>query len=163
MALNILVIRDPCVTYTRLDNAEKRSTGFFADWTSEESISDDMLKEGWYRIYSDNGGDMPTTQLPGTKYCGTMNPIWLNGTLPKFVDGNMTIEACIQTNQSVCEESIYIVTRNCDGYNVYYLRPTPANSSYCFGSGPVHCPASMSSETEYYPGCSCKLYTTLKS
>ncbi|XP_063442417.1 von Willebrand factor D and EGF domain-containing protein-like [Mytilus trossulus] len=113
-----------------------------------------MLKEGWYRIYSDNGGDMPTTQLPGTKYCGTMNPIWLNGTLPKFVDGNMTIEACIQTNQSVCEESIYIVTRNCDGYNVYYLRPTPANSSYCFGSGPVHCIASMSSETEYYPGCS---------
>lgn len=56
------------------------------------------------------------------------------GTLLKFVDGNMTIEACIQTNQSVCEESIYIVTRNCDGYNVYYLRPTPANSSYCFGN-----------------------------
>ncbi|CAC5386360.1 unnamed protein product [Mytilus coruscus] len=75
-------------------------------------------------------------------------------TFPKFVDGNMTIEACMQTNQSVCEESVYIVIRNCDGYNVYYLRPTPANSSYCFGSGPVHCPDSMSSETEYYPGCS---------
>ncbi|CAC5375043.1 unnamed protein product [Mytilus coruscus] len=147
------IIKDPCVTYTRLENAEKRSTGFFADWTSEESISDDMLEEGWYRIYSDNGDDMPTTQ-PGTKYCGTMNPFWLNGTLPNFVDGNMTIEACMQTNQSVCEESVYIVIRNCDGYNVYYLRPTPANSSYCFGSGPVHCPDSMSSETEYYPGCS---------
>ncbi|VDI39770.1 Hypothetical predicted protein [Mytilus galloprovincialis] len=74
------VKNDPCVTYKRLDNAEKRSTGFFADWTSEESISDDMLEEGWYRIYSDNGDDMPTSQLPGTKYCGTMNPFWLNGT-----------------------------------------------------------------------------------
>lgn len=74
-----VVIKDPCVTYTKLDNAEKRSTGFLADWTSEESISDDMLKEGWYRVYSDNGGDMPTTQLPETKYCGTINPVWLNG------------------------------------------------------------------------------------
>ncbi|XP_063442416.1 von Willebrand factor D and EGF domain-containing protein-like [Mytilus trossulus] len=60
----------------------------------------------------------------------------------------------MQTNQSICEESVNIIIRNCDGYNVYYLRPTPANSAYCFGSGPVHCPASMSSETEYYPGCS---------
>lgn len=24
--------------------------------------------------------------------------------------------------------------RNCDGYNVYYLRPTPAYSAYCFGN-----------------------------
>ncbi|XP_071174260.1 von Willebrand factor D and EGF domain-containing protein-like [Mytilus edulis] len=148
------VVKDPCVTHTKLVNAEKRSTGFFADWTSEESISDDILEEGWYRIYSDNGGDMPTRQLPGTKFCGTTNPFWLNGTLPTFKDGNMTVEACMQTNQSICEESVYIMIRNCDGYNVYYLRPTPAYSAYCFGSGPVHCPASMSSETEYYPGCS---------
>ncbi|OPL22093.1 hypothetical protein AM593_09641, partial [Mytilus galloprovincialis] len=76
------VKKDPCVTYKRLDNAEKRSTGFFADWTSEESISDEILVEGWYRIYSDNGDDMPTTQLPRTKYCGTMNPFWLNGSGP---------------------------------------------------------------------------------
>lgn len=56
------------------------------------------------------------------------------GTLPAFSDGNMTVEACMQTNQSVCEESVNIVIRNCEGYFVYYLRPTPANSSYCFGN-----------------------------
>ncbi|XP_063440468.1 uncharacterized protein LOC134721412 [Mytilus trossulus] len=148
------VIKDPCVTHTRLENAEKRSTGFLADWTSEESISDDMLKEGWYRIFSENGDDMPTTQLPGTKFCGTANPFWLNGTLPTFKDGNMTVQVCMQTSQNICEESVNIMIRNCDGYNVYYLLPTPANSAYCFGSGPVHCPGTMSSETEYYPGCS---------
>lgn len=49
------------------------------DWTSEDPISDNILEEGWYRVYSDNGDAMPTA-TPGTKYCGTTNPFWLNGT-----------------------------------------------------------------------------------
>lgn len=56
------------------------------------------------------------------------------GTLPEFSDGNITVEACMQTNLSVCEESVNIVIRNCEGYFVYYLRPTPPNLSYCFGN-----------------------------
>ncbi|CAG2220489.1 unnamed protein product [Mytilus edulis] len=42
------------------------------------SISDNIIEEGWYRVYSDNGDAMPTAP-PGTKYCGTTYPFWLNG------------------------------------------------------------------------------------
>lgn len=75
-------MKDPCVDYIKLERSEKRSTGYFVDWTSEDPISDDVLEEGWYSMYrvnSDNDDDMPTIP-PGTKYCGTMNPVWLNGT-----------------------------------------------------------------------------------
>lgn len=55
------------------------------------------------------------------------------GTLPSFVDGNMTAIACMQTNNSVCEHTFNIEIRDCDGYYVYYLPPSPPNASYCFG------------------------------
>ncbi|XP_071151614.1 von Willebrand factor D and EGF domain-containing protein-like, partial [Mytilus edulis] len=146
-------IQDPCNVYRSVNDAEKRSTGFYVDWTVDDPISDEILEEDWYRFFSDNGDDMPTSP-PGIMNCGTINPLWLNGTLPTFVDGNMTAIACMQTNNSVCEQSYNIVIRNCDGYYVYHLPPSTSNSSYCFGSGPVKCPHEMSSETEHYPGCS---------
>lgn len=59
-------MKDPCVEYIKLDR-------------SENPISDDLLEEGWYRVFSDNGDAMPTVP-PGTEYCGTTNPFWLNGT-----------------------------------------------------------------------------------
>ncbi|XP_071151940.1 von Willebrand factor D and EGF domain-containing protein-like, partial [Mytilus edulis] len=147
------IIQDPCNVYRSVNDAEKRSTGFYVDWTVDDPISDEILEEDWYRFFSDNGDDMPTSP-PGIMNCGTINPLWLNGTLPTFVDGNMTAIACMQTNNSVCEQSYNIVIRNCDGYYVYHLPPSTSNSSYCFGSGPVKCPHEMSSETEHYPGCS---------
>ncbi|CAC5375044.1 unnamed protein product [Mytilus coruscus] len=151
------VIQDPCNAYRSINDAEKRSTGFYVDWTVDDPITDAMLEEDWYRIFSDNGDGMPTSP-PGIKNCGTINPLWLNGTLPTFVDGNMTALACMQTDNSLCEQISNIVIRNCDGYYVYYLPPSPSNSSYCFGSGPVKCPNEMSSETEHYPGCSFKYW-----
>ncbi|XP_052063299.1 von Willebrand factor D and EGF domain-containing protein-like [Mytilus californianus] len=147
------VIKDSCDVFRSLNNAEKRSTGFYVDWTSDDPIIDETLEEDWYRVISDNGDDMAISP-PGMKFCGTTNPIWLNGTLPSFKDGNKSAIACMQTNSSVCEQTFNIVIRNCDGYYVYFLPPTPPNSSYCFGSGPVKCPTDMSSETEYFPGCS---------
>lgn len=44
-----------------------------------------MLDEDWYRIVSDNGDGMPTSP-PGLNYCGTVNPIWLNGILYLFLE-----------------------------------------------------------------------------
>ncbi|VDI39774.1 Hypothetical predicted protein [Mytilus galloprovincialis] len=147
------IITDSCDEFKSLNNAEKRSTGFYVDWTSDDPITDETLEEDWYRVMSDNGDEMAISP-PGIKFCGTTNPIWLNGTLPSFEDGNKSVIACMQTYSSVCEQTFNIVIRNCDGYYVYFLPPTPPDSSYCFGSGPVKCPTDMSSETEHYPGCS---------
>ncbi|XP_063442414.1 uncharacterized protein LOC134722722 [Mytilus trossulus] len=156
------IITDSCDAFKSLNNAEKRSTGFYVDWTSDDPLTDETLEEDWYRVMSDNGDEMAISP-PGMKFCGTTNPIWLNGTLPSFEDGNKSVIACMQTHNSVCEQTLDIVIRNCDGYYVYFLPPTPPDSSYCFGSGPVKCPTDMSSETEHYPGCSSNFPTDTMS
>lgn len=69
---------DSCDAYKSLHKAEKRSTGFYVDWTSDDPITDETLKEDWYRVISDNGEDMAISP-PGLKFCGTTNPIWFNG------------------------------------------------------------------------------------
>ncbi|CAG2209697.1 unnamed protein product [Mytilus edulis] len=106
----------------------------------------------WYLITSDNGDMMPNF-APGFMHCGTVNPIWLNGNMPSFDDGDVTREACLQTKEDTCEQTIYIQIRNCSGYYLYLLQSSPENSSFCFGNGPVVCPDDMSSDTGYYPGC----------
>ncbi|XP_052074207.1 oncoprotein-induced transcript 3 protein-like [Mytilus californianus] len=125
------------------------------DLSSDQVISDEYLDASWYRPFSANGDKMPTSP-PGKMHCGTINPIWLNGTLPTYDDGNVSREACVQTENAICEQSIDIEIRNCGGYYIYFLKETPPNSSFCFGSGPVICPVGTSSETGFYPGCSCK-------
>lgn len=77
--LNVSVIQDPCNIYRSVNDTEKRSTGFYVDWTVDDPISDEILEEDWYRFFSNNGDDMPTSP-PGIKNCGTINPLWLNGT-----------------------------------------------------------------------------------
>lgn len=75
---SVSVIQDPCNVHRSIYDANKRSTGFNADWTVDDPITDEMLKEDWYRVISDNGDGMPTSP-PGIKMCGTINPIWLKG------------------------------------------------------------------------------------
>lgn len=55
------------------------------------------------------------------------------GTLPTEDDGNVGREACVQTENSMCKESVDLEIRNCGGYYIYFLQETPANSSFCFG------------------------------
>ncbi|XP_052090373.1 von Willebrand factor D and EGF domain-containing protein-like isoform X3 [Mytilus californianus] len=96
---------------------------------------------------------MMPTSAPGYKHCGTIYPIWLNGQLPSYEDGNVTREACLQTKNDICEQKINIQIKNCGRFYIYYLQRSTENSSYCFGKGPVFCPDGMSSDTGYYPGC----------
>ncbi|CAG2226577.1 unnamed protein product [Mytilus edulis] len=85
------VIKDPCNAYRSINDANKRSTGFHADWTVDVPITDEMLKEDWYRVVSDNGEGMPTSP-PGLKRCGTINPIWLKGSGPVKCPNDMSSE-----------------------------------------------------------------------
>ncbi|VDI79905.1 Hypothetical predicted protein [Mytilus galloprovincialis] len=148
-----------CKTYSEIYAADKRSKDYLTDLASDQVISDEYLDAGWYRPFSANGDEMPTSP-PGQMHCGTINPIWLNGTLPTYDDGNVSRAACVQTNNDMCEQSIDIEIRNCGGYFIYFLQKTPPNSSFCFGSGPVICPVGTSSETGFYPGCSSSYPTT---
>ena len=57
----------------------KRSAGYSLNLTNSEiAISDDRLEQGWYRIISAAGTEMPT-EAPGVFRCKTWYPIWLDG------------------------------------------------------------------------------------
>ncbi|CAG2213049.1 unnamed protein product [Mytilus edulis] len=151
--IKILKYEGECINYKYIEHGEKRSTDFNTVGSMHIPISDERLEKTWYRIKSRNGDQMPTYP-PGDYHCGTYYPVWINGTLPLVSDGNMTVTACIQTENNTCETSFVIVVKNCRKYFVYYLQNTTKNAAYCFGNGPVLCPEGMSSESGYYPGCS---------
>ena len=66
---------DPCLDYMTLQNATGRSSGI---QTGADSICDRRIAEGWYRVVSPAGEDMPTSCVP-IQRCGTIHTIWLNG------------------------------------------------------------------------------------
>ena len=41
-------------------------------------VCDAIISEGWYRVTSPLGGDIPTTCLPEGS-CSTQYPVWLDG------------------------------------------------------------------------------------
>ena len=70
---------DPCFDYNILQDNEihQRSAGIEAVDTSK---CDSFLMEGWYRIQSEAGDDMPTS-CPEDNRCGTTHPIWMDGNI----------------------------------------------------------------------------------
>ncbi|CAG2249638.1 unnamed protein product [Mytilus edulis] len=77
---SIISSRD-CKKYSAIYAADKRSKDYLIDLANDQAISDEYLDPGWYRPFSANGNEMPTFP-PGKMYCGTINPIWLNGSGP---------------------------------------------------------------------------------
>ncbi|XP_071172639.1 von Willebrand factor D and EGF domain-containing protein-like [Mytilus edulis] len=150
---DIVILQDGmCGSYNSLQVSNKRSIDYITDLSLDVPISDHALEMGWYRMINDNGDQIPTSP-PGLLHCGTIHPIWLNGTLPVSEEGNVSRQVCVQSSSDICEYTITIEINNCGGYFLYYLDNTPANSSFCFGAGAVFCPDGMSSDTGYYPGC----------
>ena len=98
-------------------------------------LCDRNLRSGWYRFRSDAGGKvmMPETTVP-EYHCGTHDPIWLNGSHPTVAEGNVVRQACINSFDVVCDDTIDINVTNCGDYYVYYLRRTfYCAVAYCAG------------------------------
>lgn len=93
------------------------------------------------------------TSAPSIAMCGTLYPVWLDGSLPLLGEGTVDRTACVAGLTRSCESMIPIKIRNCSTYNVYYLRKTPILASgYCFGEQ-VKCPDGQGSENGFTPGC----------
>lgn len=138
-----------CTNYELQSNQYKRSSSYQLTGT-DVAISDNFLSEGWYRFQSGAGNDM-VTSAPSIAMCGTLYPVWLNGSLP--LQGTVDRTACVVGLTRSCESMIPIKIRNCGTFNVYYLRKTPnLASGYCFGEQ-VRCPDGQGSENGFTPGC----------
>ena len=85
---------------------------------------------------------MPTS-CPARMSCGTVVPIWMNGTHPSPSDGVVTREACgnfenhdagYQQSFPCCEMKSTIAVKNCGSFYVYFLRPpVSCPQAYCAG------------------------------
>ena len=67
---------------------------------------------------------MPDTCVP-KQHCGTYAPGYLTGGHPTVDEGVVSRKVCFHSYYGCCEISQNIRVRNCGGFYVYELLPTP--------------------------------------
>ncbi|XP_078371962.1 von Willebrand factor D and EGF domain-containing protein-like isoform X7 [Oculina patagonica] len=100
------------------------------------ALCDRALAWGWYRFKSFVGEQMPTSIVSPNR-CGTVSPVWIQGTHPSEQEGTVTRKACVNffNISKGCADSFNIQVRNCTTFYVYFLRPTYSCAiAYCAGT-----------------------------
>ncbi|XP_076453471.1 von Willebrand factor D and EGF domain-containing protein-like [Babylonia areolata] len=139
LAVGTESISDPCSPEAHGElNQKERSTGYTVQYPATP-LCDISLQPGWYRFTSAAGGMMPEI-CPSRLQCGTVAPVWMNGSHPSVADGMVSRQACANfhsdasssTAHPCCEHSVHIGVKNCGDFYVYYLQPTPTCPvAYC--------------------------------
>ncbi|XP_059816880.1 pancreatic secretory granule membrane major glycoprotein GP2-like [Hypanus sabinus] len=94
-------------------------------------MNDKNLAVRWYRFNSSGGWKIPETVVPQYR-CSGKKPGWLNGPHPNVGEGEVTRTVCFSKDEKPCEKNQEIRVKNCSGYFVYRLWPTPGNDAvYC--------------------------------
>ena len=138
-AVSLAVVCNNCCYDHQNISEPRRSTK--SVWQSGQIALCDMnIRYGWYRFTSFGGAKMPEKVVP-EGYCGTHDPIWLNGTHPTVAEGNVARKVCINSFglNNGCYDHFDINVRNCGGYFVYYLKPLYyCAAAYCAGKYSWH-------------------------
>ncbi|XP_069122603.1 pancreatic secretory granule membrane major glycoprotein GP2-like [Argopecten irradians] len=119
-----------CNQYHTLPHTKDRSVYNTADHTPLNPRCDNKLVAGWYAF--EYYASIPTS-CPAPYSCGTLLPVWINGTHPMLGEGPVTRKACVTAgSSSCCSTTIDIGVMNCGAYFMYYLEPTPGCPvAYC--------------------------------
>ncbi|KAL3847610.1 hypothetical protein ACJMK2_018513 [Sinanodonta woodiana] len=120
---------EECVSKPVLPDSIKRGTSNFSK-PGQEFVSDDIIIDGWYSLVA---GSRLASNASGLKIgsCGTLFPIWLNGTHPTLTGEKSTVTACMKTYFDECDSLFPVQIINCGSHYNYYLKNTPANSAFC--------------------------------
>ncbi|XP_061171057.1 uromodulin-like, partial [Saccostrea echinata] len=123
---------DPCIesNLQTLTQTEYRSMN--CGYKQGRGYCDDHLTAGWYKA------DSPImNQCPKLLSCGSIYPVWMNGSVPNIGDGVVTRQACQRGFHSCCSKSYDIKVKNCGKYTAYCLKGLDTcPSRYCFGDQP---------------------------
>ncbi|KAM7449242.1 hypothetical protein ABFA07_002800 [Porites harrisoni] len=93
--------------------------------------SDSNLVPGWYRFQSSSYSRMVDNCIQVHR-CTTDITGWLKGGHPTFKDGIVDREACFHGWQNCCYRIVQIRVRECQGFYVYELNPSPEGRyRYC--------------------------------
>ncbi len=121
---------DPCQTYRELGEGNRNVS--FNDGAGGITICDQVgWQPGWHRFVGAAGTRMPT-QAPAEFACGTHAPGWLDGAHPAVGDGIVDRRVCFNWSGNTCNWNANVQVRNCGGFFVYNLPPTPVCAlRYC--------------------------------
>lgn len=83
-------ILDPCIesNVRSLDHQESRS--LHCGYKKSDENCDNDMTSGWYKSES-----TMVTQCPGLLACGSIYPVWLNGSFSKFAQRFQHVKTCI--------------------------------------------------------------------
>ncbi|VDI56273.1 Hypothetical predicted protein [Mytilus galloprovincialis] len=129
---------DPCHSsnYGILEGEMKRSSNYTLQ-SDDVAIEDSRLTTGWYKINSVTGNDI-VNETVGMMQCGTLYPLWMEGSLPDVSDKTVDRKVCQSGLYTTCDQKYDIKVRNCGNYRTYYLTQLNVDkSAYCFGTFPV--------------------------
>lgn len=120
-----------CLSYTSLVDANRNvDFGIYGPKTCDAP----SLAAGWYRFEGKAGVQMPTAPPP-IYSCGTHAPGWMSGgPHPTVADGAVERTACYHWDNDgdgplpdkPCWVSMPMQVRDCGGFFVYHLAPSPA-------------------------------------
>ncbi|XP_055514227.1 uncharacterized protein LOC129710948 [Leucoraja erinacea] len=140
---------DPCVTHTVLDQPWRSTDCSNTECSAGTWMSDGNLAVGWYRFNSSGGWKIPETVVP-VNHCSGYYPGWLAGAHPSVGDGEVTRAVCFIDGSYICNWNQEIRVKNCIGYFVYQLWPSPSTSAvYC--TDPASVPTEEPQETTAEP------------
>ena len=118
---------DGCTNYTVLSEADRAQ----GNAKPPHYRSDGGLVTGWYR-FQGAAGDRMADKCVLMYRCGSVFPVWLNGTHPTVTEGVVTRTVCYSGCKGCCWPSNIIKVKNCSSYYVYELPRTPILfSRYC--------------------------------
>ncbi|XP_072893099.1 pancreatic secretory granule membrane major glycoprotein GP2-like [Hemitrygon akajei] len=117
-------LSDPCVNHTVLDQPWRSTDCAKTECTGGQRMDDGNLEVGWYRFHSSGGWKIPETVVP-QEHCSGKKPGWLNGPHPNVGEGEVTRTVCFSKGNKLCDKQQQIRVKNCSGYFVYWLKPTP--------------------------------------
>ena len=117
-----------CIHYSWLNESDRAPKVAFKE-------KDDSQLEGstWYRFGEEAGTEMARACVD-VRHCGTINPGWLNSTLPSSAYQIKRSRVCFSTRVGCCTFKKTIDVCNCNGFYVYQLTSTDPEKRYC-GNG----------------------------
>ncbi|XP_078062329.1 uncharacterized protein LOC144488178, partial [Mustelus asterias] len=127
-------LTEPCVDHTVLNQPWRSSDCTETECVGQRQCDKDLVY-GWYRFNSSGGWKIPETRV-AEEHCSTHRSGWLQGSHPTLEQGEGSRTVCFTKKNNECKREREIKIKNCDGYFVYELKPTPGHcAAYCTDPG----------------------------
>ena len=124
--LHINVLPSECTSYTEISDRNRRA--FFLGGSS----CDSGIVKNWYRFKLPGANIRMAESCIPKQRCNTQAVGWLRTKHPRVADGIVNGDVCFHWQNNCCLWRNSIRIRNCDGYFVYELQPTPTCTlRYC--------------------------------